>query len=84
MKHKLQHSKTANVTDGSGATNVTVLINGIPHLDFLKKKYEGMLSWYESNVDFKIEIYLKNQVILTEYNSLEKWEAVLNIIRSQV
>lgn len=84
MKHKLQHSKTANVTDASGATDVCIHINGIPHLKFLKKKFLGFLSWYESSVDFKLEIYLKGQTILTEYNSLEKWKAVLDIINKQV
>jgi len=84
MKHKLTHSPKANVTDDSGATSVCILINGIPHLKFLKSKYLGVLSWYESNVDFRIEIYLKGQIIKTEYNSLEKWEAVLNILNAQV
>lgn len=84
MKHKLEHSVKANVTDESGATEVCINISGIPHIKFLKKKYLGVLSWYESKVDFRIEIYLKGVTIKTEYNSLEKWEAVLNIINSQV
>lgn len=84
MEHNLQHSKTASVTDDSGATNVCILMNGVPHLNFLKDKYLGFQAWYESSVDFKLEIYLKNHTILAEYNSFEKWKSVLNIIKSQV
>jgi hypothetical protein len=84
MKHKLKHSKKANVTDESGATGVCIFINGIPHIKFLKKQYVGILSWYESDVDFRIEIYLKDTTIKTEYNSLEKWKSVLDIINKQV
>lgn len=84
MKSKFEHSKAANITDDSGATEVCILINGIPHLKFSKKKYIGLLSWYESKVDFKIEIYLDGVTILTEYNSLEKWKQVLDIINQQV
>lgn len=49
-----------------------------------KKKYLGILSWYASDVDFKIEIYLKGAIIKTEYNSIEKWKTVLKIINDQV
>lgn len=84
MKHKLKHSEKANVTCGSGTTDVRILINGIPHLKFLKSEYLGILSWYVSKSDFKIEIYLKGSTIKTEYNSFEKWKSVLDIINSQV
>lgn len=84
MKHKLEHSPVAAVTDDSGATDVCILINGLPHLKFLKSKYVGLQSWYASKVDFRVEIYLKGSTIKTEYNSLEKWKAVLEIINNQV
>lgn len=84
MKTKLTHSPKANVTDDSGATEVCICINGIPHIKFLKIKYLGILSWYESKNDFRIEIYLEGITIKTEYNSLEKWKSVLEIINNQV
>lgn len=84
MKPKLEHSLKATVTDNSDATFVCVNINDIPHLKFNKKKYLGLQSWYESKVDFRIEIYLKGCTINLEYNSLEKWKDVLDVINSQV
>jgi hypothetical protein len=83
-KRKLKHSKKANITDESGATNVCIFIDGIPHIKFSKKKFIGVLSWYESKTDFRIEIYLKGATISNEYNSLEKWKSVLDIINDQV
>lgn len=84
IEHKLEHSLKAKITDNSGATDVCILINDIPHLKFIKEKYLGLQAWYVSSVDFKIEIYLKGTVIKVEYNSLEKWETVLKIINKQV
>ncbi|MES2287581.1 MAG: hypothetical protein V4547_17940 [Bacteroidota bacterium] len=85
MKHKLEHSLKANVTDDSGATEVCILINGIPHIKFTKEHYRGLQAWYISKVDFKIEIYLTDGVIIkAEYNSLQKWESVLKLINQQV
>lgn len=84
MKHKLEHSKTAKITDDSGATDVCILIDDIPHIGFPKKKYLGYLAWYVSNTDFRIQIYLKGKTIKNEYNSFEKWKSILKIIRKQV
>lgn len=72
------------IADNSGATSVCISINGIQHLKFLKEKYIGLQSWYVSKNDFKIEIYLEGTTILLEYNSLEKWQAILKIINDQV
>lgn len=83
-KNKFKHSKEAIFTDLSDPTSVCILINGIIHLKFSKEKYLGLQSWYVSNADFKIEIYLAGNIIKTEYNSLEKWKTVLNIINDQV
>jgi len=84
-KNKFEHSLIPkDISDESGATEVCVLINGIPHLKFIKKKYIGLQAWYESKNDFKIEIYLEGAIITTEYNSLEKWKTILNIINAQV
>lgn len=51
---------------------------------FQKRRYIGLQSWYVSKNDFRIEIYLEGATILTEYNSLDKWKAVLKIINEQV
>ncbi len=83
-KHKLQHSKNATITNESGATEIDIHINGISHISFIKKKYIGRLAWYESKNDFKLEIYCKGKTILTEYNSIEKWKQVINIIKEEV
>jgi hypothetical protein len=84
MKYKLNHSLKASITDNSDATDVCIEISGIPHIKFLKSKYIGLLSWYNSKMDFRIKIYLKGAVIKTEYNSLDKWKKVLEIINSQI
>ncbi len=84
MEPAFNHSLTATITDQSGAVSVNIFINGVPHLSFLKSKYLGFLSWYESSTDFRIEIYLKGVTLKTEYNSRTKWEAVLSILSSQV
>ncbi len=85
MKNKFEHSLIPKeIADESGATEVCIAINGIPHLKFLKRKYIGLQAWYESKNDFRIEIYLEGATILTEYNSLEKWKAVLKFINDQV
>ncbi len=84
-ENKFEHALVPKeILDESGTTNVCISINGIPHLNFLKRKYLGFQSWYESINDFKIEVYLEGITINLEYNSLEKWKTVLNIINSQV
>lgn len=84
-KHNLNHAlNPKSITNESGATHVDIHINGISHISFLKKKYIGRLAWYESKNDFKLEIYLKGKTILTEYNSLEKWKSVIDIIKEEV
>lgn len=84
MKHKFNHSKKPVITDGSGTTEVCILISGIPHIKFMKDKYLGLTSWYNSKTDFKIKIYLKGCTIMAEYDSVDKWKTVLNIINEQV
>lgn len=85
MKHKLEHSLIPkSIINKSGATSVDIHINGISHISFLKKKYIGRLAWYESKNDFKLEIYLKGKTVLTEYNSIEKWKSVIEIISQEV
>ncbi len=85
MKNKFEHSKIPkDIADKSGATDVCIEINSIPHLKFLKRKYIGLQAWYESKNDFRIEIYLEGATITTEYNSLEKWKFVLKFINDQV
>lgn len=84
MKHKLEHSKIAIITNESGATHVDVHINGISHVSFIKNKYIGRSAWYESKNCFKLEIYCKGKTILLEYNSFEKWESIINIIKLEI
>lgn len=85
MKNKFEHSLIPKeISDDSGVTDVCISINNIPHLKFQKRRYIGLQSWYVSKNDFRIEIYLEGATILTEYNSLDKWKAVLKIINEQV
>lgn len=81
QKDKLEHSKIPrSIEDKSGAVEVCVFINDILHLKFLKKDFVGILTWYESKVCFKIEIYTKYNTIKTEYNSIEKFKSILKIL----
>lgn len=85
MKHELRHSpRPKSITNESGPTHVDILINGVSHISFLKKKYIGRLAWYESKNDFKLEIYCKGKTIFTEYNSIEKWISIINILKEEV
>ena len=85
MKNKFKHSKSPKeITDESGPTEVCIFINGIPHLKFIKRKYIGLQTWYESKTDFRLEIFLEGAIIRTEYDSPEKWKSVLKIINDQV
>lgn len=85
MENNFNHSNIPNeITNDSGATEVCISINNIPHLKFVKSKYICLQSWYESKHCFMIEIHLKGSTLKLEYNSLEKWEKILKLISEEV
>jgi len=53
-----------------------VKINDLPHL-CIKDRIIGYQAWIEENKWYKIEYYLKNQTILTEYDNIEKWMEII-------
>lgn len=84
-KYKFEHAKTPkSITNESGATHVDIHINGISHLSFSKDKYRGRQAWYESKNTFKLEIYLEGATMLIEYNSIDKWKAIIEILQEEI
>lgn len=54
----------------------TIHIDGLPHL-YICEQILSFQSWSEQDKFYKIEYKTKNQNILTEYDCLEKWTAIL-------
>lgn len=59
-------------------------IDDILHLSFFTKDYIGMQSWKEREDWFKIDIYTINKTINLEYNTIEKWKNILNILDNDI
>jgi len=54
----------------------TIHIDNLPHL-YINSTIIGFQSWVTENNYYKIEYYTKHQSILTEYDCIEKWTAIL-------
>jgi hypothetical protein len=61
---------------------VKIYINGLIHLMLKKDRLLGFDSWILENASFKycIEFYLQGGTILLEYDTQEKWAAVLKLL----
>jgi hypothetical protein len=61
---------------------VKIYINELIHLMLRKDKLLGFDSWILENASFKycIEFYLQGSTILLEYDTREKWEAILRLL----
>lgn len=58
---------------------VYVHINGVMHLSFVRSRYLGIQSWRMSETNqFFIEITLDGGVIVSDYDSVEKWTSILS------
>ena len=62
---------------------LSITINEIPHLFFSLKEFQGFQSWLEGNEKYVIMYYFTNRTkIKTEYNSKEKFEFILNELKT--
>jgi hypothetical protein len=64
---------------------LVVTVNGLPHLQVVHKGYRGMQSFVDGlvppDVKWVIEFYYKGMdPIVVEYNSADKWVAVLTAL----
>lgn len=62
-----------------------LIINGKIHL-FLNNfsDFVGFQSWIGDNNRYYIEFYTKTQDFFTEYDTNEKWSAVLNLLNEKL
>lgn len=56
---------------------VKIYISDLLHLSFYKNQLCGIQSWYHGPNFYVIEITLRDGVIVTEYDTREKWESIL-------
>lgn len=56
---------------------IKIYIKTILFLAIRRDEYVGLQSWIEGEMKWKIEFYLKTTSIITEFNSKEKWKAML-------
>lgn len=62
---------------------VRITINGVTHLRFKRSKLLGMQSWVRQPTgQFFLELTFEGGVILADYDSREKWEAILQQLDS--
>lgn len=64
--------------------SLQITINDAPHLQFLLKDYIGFQSWIEptDKYQFKIQYTFKTDtVILSEYDTRDKWLTILKHIK---
>lgn len=63
---------------------IKILINGLPHICILTKEYVGFNSWMDSETNCSIEFITKTNTFIVEYDSKEKWIAVLRAINNKL
>lgn len=64
---------------------VTILIDGLPHLRYKQSDFSGFQSWIDTEIEFKpwykIEIYrYKTEPILLVYKDRKIWESILKLL----
>jgi len=62
---------------------IKVFIDNILHLSIKRDELIGIQSWimgYDDNRKYHIEYTTKTSVIESEYDKLEKWQAILKLL----
>jgi hypothetical protein len=72
---------TFNVTTEYTFYTMKVFINGILHLLIRPKDFVGLHA-YQEEQSFVIEVHTIHRMIMVEYDSREKWVAVLSELNS--
>lgn len=68
------------VTKKFGNTFMSIYIDEYLHVSFLYGNLNGIHSWMDSNTSCFIELYLTGGNIKLEYDTIDKWKAVLKIL----
>lgn len=59
---------------------IKIYVNGVLHLSFFKTKKVTVESWIEGAGHYIIEINTGDVLLLCEYDTMEKWTAVLDAL----
>lgn len=85
MKKEWKHSKEAKtITCESDSLTLRIFINGILHFYILKTELISFQSWYVNKNHCCIEIYTATKDIQLEYNSVEKWKIILQLLNDNL
>lgn len=57
-----------------------IYINNTLHLYFKRQDFVGIQSWIDKQKSLFIEFYFKDNRILCEYDSIEKWTEILKLL----
>lgn len=61
-----------------------VLIDDTIHVCIDRKEFVGVTSWYDCETQCSIEWVTKTNTFRTEYDSVEKWKAVLQALKENL
>lgn len=61
---------------------IKLYIDGLLHLNLKQSEFIGFQSWIQGDKSKKycIEFYMKTNEILTQYDEIDKWTAVLKVL----
>ncbi len=85
MDKKFEHSEKEQVITHVRYPNVLcIYINDTLHIKLILSEFIGLQSWYENKNDCRIELTFKSTRILLEYNSVNKWIQILNVLNEHI
>ncbi len=85
MSENYKHSRVVkDITCESDPEDIRIFINGIIHLYLRRSELVSFQSWYINKGCCRIEIYTTSRDILLEYNSVEKWKIILNLLNENI
>ncbi len=65
--------------------DIKILVNGLPHVYLSRKEFVGFQSYFENESKCSIEFHCKGGVVVTtEYDSMDKWKAVLRELNKKL
>lgn len=66
---------------------IKIYIDKILHLSIRKEDFIGLQSWIEGEGESKeyiIEYVFKTTTIVSEYDSIDKWKSILNLLDKNI
>lgn len=64
--------------------DIRILIEGLPHVYISRNEFVGFTSWNDDDSMYVIEYVTKYNKIRTEYDTKEKWLAVLTELNNKL